>query len=130
LSTALSAMRLAQQSTMASIWEVGLLPHPHSQPLLLFPIHWEFSSFSHSILRGRFSIPLSPPLSVLDYDSLLMLSSFLGSGGFNLSKGCTRLCFSGGEGVLVAHVVHLLGLQIYTGSVEYGQRGEKVCQFS
>jgi hypothetical protein len=58
--------------------ENGLLPHTHSfccaLPIL---IHWEFSSLSHSSIRGRFSVPPPSPLPVLDHSSLFMLFSLV-----------------------------------------------------
>jgi hypothetical protein len=60
------------------LWEVGLLPHPCFQPLLL-DLHYFTESLAPCptpVLQGRFSIP-PPPLLVLDYSLLFMLFSFV-----------------------------------------------------
>jgi hypothetical protein len=94
-------------SSPALLWEVGLLPHPilslcaSPDPWVLvaplggwlvapslfsvfavFPVflHWEFGSWPHPCSPEQFSIPLPPPLSVLDYSLLFMFFSFSGEG--------------------------------------------------
>jgi hypothetical protein len=94
------------------LWEVGLLPYSHSQPLLLFPP----CSLSVQLLAlPPFSVTGSafhPPfLSVLDYNSLFMLFSFV-QGGFNLPKGYAGVCSQGvGRGVMCCSPVGSAGLR-------------------
>jgi hypothetical protein len=64
--------------------------------LSVFVIHWEFGTESFApypspIPQGRFSIPPSPLLSVLDYSLLFRLFSFVGW-WFSLPRGCAELC--------------------------------------
>jgi hypothetical protein len=83
------------------LWDVGLLPYHCSQPLLLFP-----RLFSESlavcptpVLWGRFNVPPTHTLSMLEYNLLLILFSSVGR-GFNMPKDCTGLCSPGvGRGV-------------------------------
>jgi hypothetical protein len=99
LSIAFSPMRLAQPSTMSLLWEVGLLLHPHSQPLLLFLVHWEFGSLPHPHSLGQVQHSTPPLLLVLDYNCCFWFSVLFG--GCSISTGtvldyvpreCVGLC--------------------------------------
>jgi hypothetical protein len=85
LSTALSPVRLAQWSTMALLWEVCLLPHPCSQPLL---------HFLPFLNEGSAPRSAPPPLLVLDYNLLFMLFSFVGGGVVQPAQGLCWIMFS------------------------------------
>jgi hypothetical protein len=125
-------MRLAQQSTMALLWEVDLSLHHCSQPLLLFlPLFTEsWVPCPTFILWGRFRVPPHPQWQCYITIHCLCFSVLLGV-GFNLPRGCTELHSWGvGRGVCVVHFAHLLGLQVYAGSLETGQQGEMVYRFS
>jgi hypothetical protein len=82
--------------------EVGLLPQPCCQPLLLDPCLFTESSalgvWSLPLpLQSRFSILLPPPQSELDYSSLsslFMLFSFVGWGG-SVCPAAAPGCFWG-----------------------------------
>jgi hypothetical protein len=99
-----------------------LLPHPHSQPLLLYPCSFtESLALSPTpVLWGRFSVLPPPPLFVLDYSSLFMLFSFVGE-WFSLPRGSTGLCSRGwvGESHMLCNT-HLFVLQIHASGFENG----------
>jgi hypothetical protein len=86
------------------LWEVGLLAHPYSQPLLLYPCWATESSVlrvrllvpSHSL--GQVEHPTLPLLSMLDYSLLFCW------GGVGLPRCCAGL-FSGGGWGGESHVV-------------------------
>jgi hypothetical protein len=87
---------------MAQLWEVSLLPHPCSQPLLLF-----LPSFTESLApcptpvhQGQVQCSTPPLMLMLDYNLLFMLFSFFG-GRSNLPRRCAGLCSLGvGRGVM------------------------------
>jgi hypothetical protein len=106
---------------MAQLWEVGLLLHPHTQPLLLFP---ESLAPCHtSILLGRFSF-LPPPLLSVRLQFAVYAFQFVE--GVSICTGA-ELDYVPREGVgesRVLCVTHLLCLQVYVGSFKTGQWGE------
>jgi hypothetical protein len=53
--------------------------------------HWELGTGPTPVFWGRFSVPPPPPLSVIHYSSLLMLSSFV-EVGFSLPRGYSGSC--------------------------------------
>jgi hypothetical protein len=142
LNTALIPTRLAKQYTMALLWEVGLSPHLHSQPLYLTPsllsdssaplgswfltpaglrtslcslFHlslWEFISLPHPFLRGRISIPPHPHSQCLITNPFLCFSVLFG--GSSICPGVVLdYVLRGRVGEsLAVHVAHLLGLQV------------------
>jgi hypothetical protein len=99
-----------------------LVAPPPSQPLLLYPRLFIESSAPcpTPVLLGRLSIPLPPPLSVLDYSSLCMLFSFVGCGEDLVCPG-TELDFvpGGWVGSHTRCMLHAV-LQIHVSSVDTG----------
>jgi hypothetical protein len=76
----------------APLWEVGLLSHPCSQPLLLFsPLFSEcLAPCPTPVFWGRFSVPPHPHCQCYITICCLCFSVLLG--GFNLPRGCAGLC--------------------------------------
>jgi hypothetical protein len=85
--SSLSSRRLAQWSAMPLLWEVGLSPHPWSQLLFctLHPLSKSSSPCPSPILWGLSRVPPHPPLSVVNYDSLFVLLSFV---AVHLPRSC------------------------------------------
>jgi hypothetical protein len=117
---------------MPPLWNVSLSPQPCSQTLFLtLSLLTEgLAPCPTPVLGGWFSVPASPPLSAVDYNSLSVFFNFVRV-GFNLFTSYAELCsLSCGWGSHVVCDIHLLGLQIYASSFESGQQAEMAGSFS
>jgi hypothetical protein len=102
---------------MALLWGVGLSPHPHSQPLLLFLplfIVWLFAPFPFS---GAGLVFHPTPTVGVRLQFAIYAFQFCWGRGFQSAQALCWIMFWWGW-VKVVHVANLLCLQVYPGSFE------------